>query len=250
DYPERRERLRRRITETDRIVLATQEVVEGIDAATTFFDRAISDGCEGIMAKSLGPGSTYRAGARGFWWIKYKREYTHALADSIDGVIVGAFHGRGRRAGKYGALLVAIYDPASERFGSLCKVGSGFDDAGLAELPERLRPYLLDTAPPEVDTGLTPDLWFRPEVVLELRGAELSLSPIHRAGFGQVRPGAGFALRFPRFTGRFREDKRPTDSTSAPELLTMYRAQIRRAPSTAGDTAPEDPPPAPVHPKA
>ncbi|MCI4361008.1 MAG: ATP-dependent DNA ligase, partial [Thermoplasmata archaeon] len=133
--PERRDRLTQLVAPSARVRLATQRVVASVDEAQAFFDESIAAGCEGVMAKSLSSESTYRAGARGFWWIKYKREYTQGLADSIDGVVVGAFHGRGRRAGRYGALLLAVYDPEHDRFETFCKVGSGFDDAGLAELP-------------------------------------------------------------------------------------------------------------------
>ncbi len=249
DFDERRRRLEKLVTETDRVALATQEVVADLPAATAFFDRAILDGCEGVMAKSLAPGSRYRAGARGFWWIKYKREYTHTIGDSIDGVVVGAFFGRGRRAGTYGALLAAVYNPKEDRFESFCKVGSGFDDAMLKELPGRLAPYRTDTAPAGVATGLVPDVWMRPGLVLEIRGAELSLSPNHRAGFGRIRPGAGFALRFPRFTGRFRDDKSASEATTAEELLALYNSQVRRATPTDGERAGAEPP-EPLHPKA
>jgi DNA ligase-1 len=212
---------------TDRVVLATQRVVGSVEEATAFFDEAIAAGCEGVMAKSLASGSRYRAGARGFWWIKYKREYTIALADSIDGVIVGAFHGRGRRAGAYGAFLLAAYDPEADRYETFCKVGSGFVDAQLAEMPGRLKPLAVAEAPKNVDSSLVPDQWFRPQIVLEVRGAELSLSPIHRAAFGKIRAGAGFALRFPRFTGRFRDDKGPEEATTADELTQLYTSQVR-----------------------
>ncbi len=235
DFPERRKRLEALLEETDRIRLATQQVVHDLAPATEFFDQAISEGCEGVMVKSLAAGSRYRAGARGFWWIKYKREYTHTLGDSIDGVVVGAFFGRGRRAGVYGALLLAAYDPASDRYESFCKVGSGFDDATLAELPKRLHGLESATPPKEVATGLAPEVWFHPKLVLEVRGAELSLSPIHRAGFGSLRPGTGFALRFPRFTGRFRDDKGPQEATTVQELRTLYRNQVRQAAATTAD---------------
>jgi DNA ligase 1 len=237
DFPVRRERLERMVTETERVRKATQRVVATIEEASAFFDEAIAEGCEGVMAKSVAPGSAYRAGARGFWWIKYKREYTHALADSIDGVVVGGFYGRGRRAGTFGALLLAVYNPEADQFESFCKVGSGFDDAQLAELPKRLQPFLLSDRPDGVETGLAPDAWMRPKVVLEVRGAELSLSPIHRAGSGLVRPGAGFALRFPRFTGRYREDKGPTEATTPHELLEMYRSQVRHEPARRPDAS-------------
>jgi DNA ligase-1 len=236
--PERRQRLEALVQPGERVRLAAQHVSEDVEDAQTFFDAAIAAGGEGVMGKSLAADSRYRAGARGFWWIKYKREYTVGLADSIDGVVVGGFRGRGRRAGRWGALLMAAYDPGQDRFESFCKVGSGFDDATLAKLPELLRPYEVDERPPGVVSGLVPDQWFRPGMVLEVRGAELSLSPIHHAGMGRVRAGVGFALRFPRFTGRFRDDKTPADGTTVDELLTLYRAQVKQsAPDAPADPA-------------
>jgi DNA ligase 1 len=229
DFPERRARLESLLHPTERVRLATQKVVSAVEPAKAFLDEAISAGGEGVMAKSLRPGSSYRAGARGYWWIKYKRDYTIGLSDSIDGVVVGAFHGRGRRAGRFGAFLLAVYDPGRDRFESFTKVGSGFDDAALAEMPKRLGRWASEEQPKAVETGIEPDRWFRPGLVLEVRGAELTLSPVHRAALGVVRAGAGLALRFPRFTGRYREDKGPTEATTSRELLEMYRRQVRQA---------------------
>ncbi len=237
-FPERRERLVDLVRPTERVRIAEQKIVEDVANARTFFEQSIADGCEGIMAKSIAPGSVYRAGARGFWWIKYKRDYTQGLADSIDGVVVGAFHGRGRRGGRYGALLLAVYDPQQDRFESFCKVGSGFDDATLAAIPARLKPFESPERPEGVETGLTPDRWVRPGIVLEVRGAELTLSPIHRAAFGSVRPGAGLALRFPRFTGRWRDDKEATGATTTKELVELYRAQVKQV--SSGPEAPAE----------
>ncbi len=237
DFPARRARLLRLVRPTETVRLAEQRVVASVDEARTFLDEAIAGGGEGVMAKSLKDGSAYRAGARGYWWIKYKRDYTVGLSDSIDGVVVGAFHGRGRRAGRFGAFLLAVYDPGRDRFESFTKVGSGFDDAALAAMPARLAPWASDDRPNGVETGLEPDRWFRPGIVLEVRGAELTLSPIHRAGLGAVRAGAGLALRFPRFTGRYRDDKGPTEATTASELLEMYRRQVRQAPTGGDDEA-------------
>ncbi len=228
-FPRRRERLAALLRPTERVRLAEQRVVGSVEEAKAFLDEAIAAGGEGVMAKSLREGSSYRAGARGYWWIKYKRDYTVGLSDSIDGVVVGAFHGRGRRGGRFGAFLLAVYDRARDRYESFTKVGSGFDDAALQAMPGRLAPWAADERPPEVESGITPDRWFRPGVVLEVRGAELTLSPVHRAALGAIRAGAGLALRFPRFTGRYRDDKGPTEATEAKELLEMYRAQVRQA---------------------
>ncbi|MCI4353101.1 MAG: ATP-dependent DNA ligase [Thermoplasmata archaeon] len=229
-FPQRRTKLEKLVRESELVRLAEQTTVGSVTAAERFFETAIAAGCEGVMAKSLAEGSTYRAGARGFWWIKYKREYTHALADSIDGVVVGAFFGHGRRGGRYGALLLAVYNDQSDRFETFCKVGSGFDDATLETLPGMLKPHELREKPDSVVTDLAPDVWVRPSIVLEVRGAELTLSPTHRAGVGAIRPDAGLALRFPRFTGRWRDDKGPTDATTTAELVSLYRSQIRQIP--------------------
>ncbi len=238
-FPERRAALEALVRPNDHVALAAQRVVTTVEEATAFLDEAISAGGEGVMAKSVKEGSAYRAGARGYWWIKYKRDYTVGLSDSIDGVVVGAFHGRGRRAGKFGAFLLATYDPKRDRFETFTKVGSGFDDAQLVEMPGRLARFATDTPPSGVESGIVPDRWFRPGLVIEVRGAELTVSPIHRAEVGAVRAGAGLALRFPRFTGRFRDDKGPTEATTSHELLEMYRKQVRQE-AASDDTAGDD----------
>jgi DNA ligase-1 len=233
--PERRKILEGLLGRSEKVHLATQEIVRSVEGAQRFLDAAIASGCEGLMAKSIAKDSIYKAGARGFLWIKYKRDYTQGLVDSIDGVVVGAFDGRGRRAGRYGALLLAVYNPDKDRFESFTKIGTGFDDATLERLPKMLQPYERADRPANVLTMLEPDHWLDPGLVLEVQGAELSISPNHRAAVGIVGPESGLALRFPRFTGRFRSDKAPTDATTTQELLRLYRSQVRQAPTRSDD---------------
>ena len=242
-YPERRRRLEELLRPSGQVGLATRREIGGLPEAESFFQEALADGCEGIMAKSMAPGSTYRAGARGFWWIKYKREYTHELADTIDVVVVGAFWGRGKRAGKFGAFLVAAYDPDTETFATLCKVGSGFDEESLEKLTADLRGRAVPDRPEEVTSHLVPDVWLEPSLVLEIRGAELSLSPVHRAAFGRLREGFGLALRFPRYTGRLREDKAPEQATTTGELVRLYQNQVRKAAAEGTGESSEGSPP-------
>ncbi|HLE45892.1 MAG TPA: DNA ligase, partial [Thermoplasmata archaeon] len=58
---------------------------------------------------------------------------------------------------------------------------------------------------------------------------EITLSPIHTGGRDLVRKGAGFAIRFPRFTGRWRDDKGPEDATTVQEVREMYEKQRKVA---------------------
>lgn len=192
----------------------------------SFMEEAIANGCEGLVVKD--PESTYRAGAREFAWIKLKREYQTELTDTIDLPIVGAFHGKGRRAGTYGTYLLAAFDKKKGVYSSIAKIGTGFTDEDLAKLPKLLKPYESHVRPANVESGLEPDIWFKPAVVIETIAAELTLSPIHTAAMGRVRPGAGISLRFPKFTGKVRGDKRAEDATTVDEIVEMYNAQTKK----------------------
>jgi DNA ligase-1 len=231
-YLERRARLERAITLSPQLRLATAEQVSSVEGLEATFEQAVADGCEGLLCKSVAPTAGYQAGARGWMWIKLKRDYRTELSDTLDLAVVGALYGRGRRAGIYGALLLAAYDANADLFRTVCKCGTGFSDAELAALPERLAPLVSAERPARVDARREADVWFEPGMVLEVLGAELTLSPNHTAGWNQVKADSGLALRFPRFTGRYRDDKAPEDATTVEELVTMYRA-ARRAPAGA-----------------
>lgn len=227
-YPERRRRLEEIVEAGETVRLAEQRVVDEAEELDYFMEGAIERGCEGVLVKSVGEDSVYQAGARGFLWIKYKREYKSEMADTVDLVAVGAFAGRGRRAGLYGALLMAAYDEEEDVFKTVCKLGTGFDDATLARLPDMLGPHRIEHKHPRVESKIEADFWFEPAMVLEMIGSELTLSPSHTCGWGVVRDGSGLAVRFPRFTGRWRDDKGPEDATTVREVVEMYRSQLKR----------------------
>jgi hypothetical protein len=107
--------------------------------------------------------------------------------------------------------------------------GTGFSDADLAALPSRLAPLASKQRPARVDARQEPDVWFEPGLVLEILSAELTLSPNYTAGWGQIKEDAGLAMRFPRFTGRWRDDKSAQDATTTEELIDLYRT-ARRTP--------------------
>jgi DNA ligase 1 len=229
-YPQRRARLGEAITPSDRLRLTTATQVSTAAGLDETFEQAVADGCEGLLCKSASPASVYQAGARGWLWIKLKRDYRSELADTVDLVIVGAFTGRGRRRGVYGALLLAAYDSDADIFRTVGKCGTGFSDAELAALPARLAPLARSERPARVDARVPADVWFEPTLVLEVLSAELTLSPNHTAGWGQIKEHGGLAMRFPRFTGRWRDDKAAQDATTTQELVDLYRT-ARRAPA-------------------
>ncbi len=232
-YPQRRARLAAAVTRSERLRLATAIQVSDEASLEAAFEQAVTDGCEGLLCKSLSPTAGYQAGARGWLWIKLKRDYRTELSDTVDLVVVGALYGRGRRRGIYGALLLAAYDPAADVFRTTTKCGTGFSDAELAALPAKLAPLVRSEPPARVDAGRAEaDVWFEPALVVEILSAELTLSPRYSAAWGKLKDDSGLALRFPRFTGRWRDDKAAEDATTTEELVDLYRT-ARRAPTGA-----------------
>lgn len=226
-YLQRREAIKKWFDISDNVQMSTMRIVHSVQEAEDFFEDAVSARCEGVMAKSISDASIYRAGSRGFLWIKYKKDYQENLTDSFDLTVVGAFYGMGKRAGKYGALLMAAYDPEVGRYGTVCKLGTGFDDAFLDGLPAMLDGYKSSDVPSSLDAKMQPDVWFQPHVVLEVVAAEITLSPNHTAALGVLKEDTGIGIRFPRFTGRVRDDKGPDQCTTVQEILEMYEMQYR-----------------------
>ena len=210
---------------SQKVKLVPQCIVKNINDIERFMASAIEQGCEGLMIKQLA--STYRAGSREFAWVKLKREYRSDIADTLDLVIVGALYGRGRRVGKYGALLLAAYDSKSDMFRSVSKVGTGFTDIHLEQLYTSLEKTRISHKHPRVDTRMQMDVWFEPEIVIEVSASEITLSPSHTAGMNSIREKYGLALRFPKFTGKVRIDKKPEDATNIDELVSIYKRQMR-----------------------
>jgi DNA ligase-1 len=228
-YLVRHKHLEKIVEERDRVSIAEYLVTNSPEELEEFFEKAVENGCEGLICKSVAANAVYQAGARGWLWIKYKRDYQSEMIDTVDLVVVGAFHGRGKRAGTYGALLLAAYNPDKDIFETVTKCGTGFTDEDLAKLPKMMKRHELPHKHSRVDSSLEADVWFEPAVVIEVVGAEITLSPTHTCAMDLVRRGSGLAVRFPRFTGNYRLDKSAEDATTAREIVLMYQGQLKKA---------------------
>ncbi|MBN2517929.1 MAG: ATP-dependent DNA ligase [Candidatus Altiarchaeota archaeon] len=219
-YTERRKKLEGIVKESKDLTFARRIVSNDLDEIRGFFDEGLKHGTEGIMAKSMSYDSIYRAGAREWLWIKWKKDYLEGLVDTFDLVLVGAFMGTGKRAGVYGTVLGAVYNADKDMFETFCKVGTGFTDEILEDMPGRFKEFVAREKPARVRAhrDMKPDVWFEPAVVMEISGAEITESPLHTCASDEL--GKGLSLRFPRFK-QFRE-KKPEDATSTEEVIQMY----------------------------
>ncbi|CAN1160862.1 DNA ligase 6 [Linum perenne] len=206
-----------------------------LERMNSFLEDAWRCSCEGIMVKTLDEDAGYCPSKRADSWLKVKRDYVEGLGDSLDLVPIGAWHGNGRKAGWYSPFLMACYNPETEEFQSVCRVMSGFSDAFYKEMKEFFSDdRILSKKPPYYRTGEAPDMWFSAEIVWEIRGADLTVSPVHQAAVGLVHESRGISIRFPRFV-RSVSDRKREECSSAGDIAQMFNAQPRRMGLTDGD---------------
>src|SRR3989344_621978 len=211
-YEKRFGQLEKILSKNKHIMFADRIVTEDMDKVNEFFQKMLKEKQEGVMIKGMD--SEYQAGVRGWNWIKWKKEYAAEMTDTFDLVIVGAFHGKGKRSGTYGALLCACYNEKEDTFETVTKLGTGLTDEMLAELPKKLKRYQVNHKPARVVVSdIKPEVWFEPAIVVEVLAAEITKSPSHALGL---------ALRFPRFV-KLRDDKKSEQATTSKEIKQMYK---------------------------
>lgn len=192
-----------------------------------FLDAAVKGQCEGLMVKTLDVNAVYEPDRRSLNWLKLKKDYLEGLGDSVDLVPLGAYHGRGKRTGVYGAYLLACYDYDTEEFQSVCKIGTGFSEEDLKSLAADLKGHVIPEKSSQyvVSDTLACDVWFDAVRVWEVKAADLSKSSTHKGAIDKTGDaGRGIGLRFPRFE-RVRPDKKPEQATSSDQILEMYYNQ-------------------------
>lgn len=204
---------------------AVELTTSSVEELQKFLDQSVKDSCEGLMVKMLdGPESHYEPSKRSRNWLKLKKDYLDGVGDSLDLCVLGAYYGRGKRTGTYGGFLLGCYNQDSGEFETCCKIGTGFSDEMLQQLYERFSKTTLDgpKATYVFDSSAEPDVWFEPTTLFEVLTADLSLSPVYKAGASTYDKGV--SLRFPRFV-RLRDDKSVEDATSSAQIVELYQDQ-------------------------
>jgi len=221
---ERRELLHKHFKSIEgEFVFATAKDMSEIDELQVFLDQAVKDSTEGLMVKALE--DSYEISKRSHSWLKLKKDYLGSgVADSVDVLVMGAYYGKGKRSGNYGGFLLGVFDADNEEYQTVCKLGTGLTDENLKLFTERLEKIKSEKKSYYRLGGVTADVYFEPEMVWEIKCADLSISPVHTAATGLADPSKGISLRFPRFI-RERDDKSPEMATSADQIYEMYNSQ-------------------------
>ncbi|OJA13073.1 hypothetical protein AZE42_01894 [Rhizopogon vesiculosus] len=233
------------------------ESENGRDAIEEFWQKAIESRSEGLMIKLLDSGTiqedgtqkgnarrkplpaTYEPDKRTSAWLKLKKDYVVGLGDTLDMIPVGAWHGNGRKAGWWSPVLLAVRDSSNDCLVAVCKCMSGFSDTFYKEMVAHYSEGSdnCSTQPLwRTDTGgFRPDVYFRPHEVWEIRGADITLSPVSLAALGMVSSSRGLSLRFPRFI-KTREDKLLGQASTVDFLAQMWKGQQGKSATAQGGT--------------
>ena len=223
---ERRKYLYETFTESQYIQFAKHLDSGDEQEMEAFMTESVNAGCEGLIVKAIDKNSEYMPGQRNFNWLKLKKDYLDtSLGDSIDLVIIGASYGKGKRKGLYGSFLLACYNDDNETYETVTMTGGGLKDSQLEELYNKLKEIILPQAPSNYKLGKAePDVIFEAKIVVEVKTADLSMSPIYTAGYDLTPDHRGVSLRFPRFQ-RTRDDKKPYEACTSEEIVKLYNSQ-------------------------
>ena len=170
------------------------------EAARTFYEAAVADGHEGVMFKNRE--APYQPGTRVGFMMKHK-----PLMEPLDLIITRAQWSEGRRSAYLGRLFLGCYDRDTDAICEVGRLSTGYTDAELEALTERL---------------------LARKRAVEGRQVTLEQDLLIEVGFEEIQRSdaydSGYALRFPRYR-RQRPDLGPTDAATLAEVIEAYEAQ-------------------------
>ncbi|XP_053379767.1 DNA ligase 3-like [Mercenaria mercenaria] len=205
----------------NRILFSEMKHITEEDDLTDMMTRVFQEGLEGLVLKDVN--SAYEPGKR--HWLKIKKDYLNEgqMADSADLVVLGAFFGTGNKGGMMSVFLMGSYDPDSDKWCTVTKVGNGFDDSTLEKLQKELKMMKISKNASKVPDWLNVKKNMIPDFVSadpksapvwEIAGAEFSKAEVHTAD--------GISIRFPRVT-KVRDDKSWKEATDLPRLKELFK---------------------------
>ncbi len=207
-FAERRNILKRIVSESPDLKLAEQLISDDEIVAEKFYKASLDAGNEGIMMKNLH--SIYKPGSRVGFGVKVK-----PTMDTLEVVIVGAEWGEGKRGQWLSSFVVAVRDLESNEFVEIGRVGTGIKEkveegVSFEQLTQLLLPLIVEEKGREVKV--------RPEVIIEVDYEEIQTSPTYSSGF---------ALRFPRLV-KLRADRSAEDINTVEDVRALADAQRGR----------------------
>jgi DNA ligase 1 len=166
--------------------LTESKILNSVEETKDYLKKSQDDGVEGIMLKILD--AKYETGLRIGSMYKLKE-----TKEDLDLVILGAEMGTGKRSGFYSSFIVGIKYLEND-FLEIGKVASGIKEIGeegisMSYLTKILKPLKIKEEK-EI-------IYFRPEIIVQVRYQEIQKSTTYNSGF---------ALRFPRLI-MLRKDK-------------------------------------------
>ena len=183
---------------SDFLILSEAMQFSKWEEVADFRKNAREFNCEGLMLKRKT--SVYETGRRrGNWW-KWKTEPM-----TIDGVLLYAQSGHGRRANLFTDYTFAVWD--GEALVPFAKAYSGLTDKEITELDNWVKRNTIEKFGPVRSV--------KPQFVFEIAFEGINSSPRHKSGV---------ALRFPRIL-RWRKDKSPKDANTKDDLLQLIEVQ-------------------------
>lgn len=202
--------------EENDLAVSPQLVTDSSEEIRRFHQQQLEQGQEGVVVKKWQAG--YDVGKRGYTWVKLKQEKNKkggGLTDTVDGVVMGYYQGRGRRADfGIGAFLLGVKpSPDSDELVTIAKIGTGLTDEQWQKMKKQADRCKVSSKPKryKVAQELQPDVWCEPSLVVEVEADDVTQSPLHSGGQ---------ALRFPRLV-RFRSEKKPDQVTSLAAIKKM-----------------------------
>ncbi|MFQ5998089.1 MAG: ATP-dependent DNA ligase [Candidatus Bathyarchaeia archaeon] len=182
-------------------LVVPQLVTARANEAERFFERSVSEGHEGLVAKHLH--SAYTPGSRGKKWLKIKQPL-----GTLDLVVMGAQYGIGHRHAWLSDLYLGAINHSTHSFEMIGKTFKGLTNVEIQDMTIALKKLTIR------QTGRS--VYVKPEIVVEVAFSEIQSGPRYQAGF---------ALRFARVV-RVRHDKSYDEVDSMDTVDKLYRKQF------------------------